>query len=771
MEAVTTPPSLSLTPAIETGQRSRSEWLDRSLGSDPGLNRFRNALHSVLAIGLTIAAESLFVRLTHALQVPVTGRRTAAQAAAAAGANHEYLVIADLLGAIVAMLSTLMISDTRARGQLMSMALLPCAMIPALAFGIEMGGYRVPALTLLAVILAAGTYLRRFGSRGFTGGNVLFMGYFIGFFLHAGVSLSDMGWLSAEVGVGVLVSTAVRFTVFYPRPSEALHRTLRSYNERARKIAASSLALFEDSTHRLRDVRRLHRQLVRLNEAGLMIDAQLGDSSAVPDGSSGQLLHQRLFDVELALTNVARFAQALAQLDLPFDQRTEILLTLRAIVNSDAQKAEIHAHALMTLVCDGSSTSTANDTTTIIARRFASSVLDLIDAGTQWRDLGRSDAGPETFQPAVALLNGWLPGSAQISAVASRERGIGWTDRVRLAPYTRVAIQMGVAVGLAITLGVQVSSYRFYWAVIAAFVTFMGANSSGEQVRKGFFRVAGTVAGIFIGSLFVDAVGHDPYASIAVILGALFFGIYLLRVNYAFMVVGITIMVSQLYQQLDEFSNSLLLLRLEETAVGAACAMIVALTVLPLRTRRVLHVGMRDLVESVGDLVEHASDHLLGEDHDFGTSMRADARAVDAAYQAVIATAQPLRRSIVGKIDGDIASALVLAAAARNYSRNLVADADAATPLDIKDRQQFQNASWTLLSSIEVIGIAVTGVNAGVYARSSSLFERVEQDLEQSSTGDIDLALRDFKLIDGVMARLAEMMSLRIGDFDTAETG
>ena len=85
---------------------------------------------------------------------------------------------------------------------------------------------------------------------------------------------------------------------------------------------------------------------------------------------------------------------------------------------------------------------------------------------------------------------------------------------------TRAAIQMGIAVGGAIILGVQVSSYRFYWAVIAAFVTFMGVNNSAEQVRKGIFRVSGTIVGIGIGSLLVDAVGHNTYGSVAVILGA-----------------------------------------------------------------------------------------------------------------------------------------------------------------------------------------------------------------------------------------------------------
>src|SRR5580692_515378 len=159
----------------------------------------------------------------------------------------------------------------------------------------------------------------------------------------------------------------------------------------------------------------------------------------------------------------------------------------------------------------------------------------------------------------------------------------------------------------------------------------MAANNSAEQVRRGFFRVAGTVVGIAVGSLLVDIVGHNSYGSVAVILVALFFGLYLLRVNYAFMVVAVTVAVSQLYMDFGEFSNSLLLVRLEETAVGAAFAMIVALTVLPLHTRRVLRIALRDHVQAIGRLVEHATGRFLGDDLDTERTLRADARDIDAS--------------------------------------------------------------------------------------------------------------------------------------------
>lgn len=73
-------------------------------------------------------------------------------------------------------------------------------------------------------------------------------------------------------------------------------------------------------------------------------------------------------------------------------------------------------------------------------------------------------------------------GSSAVAGVASAGRGgSGLIERVRMAPYARVAIQMGIAVGGAIVAGDALSGRRFYWAVIAAFITFMGTSTAGEQ--------------------------------------------------------------------------------------------------------------------------------------------------------------------------------------------------------------------------------------------------------------------------------------------------
>ncbi len=222
--------------------------------------------------------------------------------------------------------------------------------------------------------------------------------------------------------------------------------------------------------------------------------------------------------------------------------------------------------------------------------------------------------------------------------------------------------------------------------------------------------------------------------------------------------------------QLDEFSNSLLLLRLEETALGAAVAVAVVMLVLPLRTRHVLRIALRSHVQAIGAMADHAAERLLGEEDQAGGTLRGDARAVDASYQALVATAQPLRRNLFGSLDAEAGQMMRLASASRNYSRNLVADVEAIGLADTETRMQIEQASATLHDSIEVVAGAFTGSRDATYTRSSALFDRAELRLERgfAVAGEGQLAIRDLKLIDGAMAGMAELMGLHITDYDTS---
>lgn len=781
---------------------SAPEWVDRFLGSDPGLNRLRTALQTVVTIGVAMAAEGTFVHFTHALQTTIAG---ASGGPAVTALNHAILVIAIMLGAVVGMLASFSAAMfTVPRAQLVTFALMPVPMVAGLALGLALGPYRVAALASLAVVMAAGAYCRRFGPRGMLGGMLLFMGDFFGFFLHQEVSLADIGWLTAEIGIGVLVAIVAQFTLFYPSRRRALRRMLRSYAARARDAARRSLDLFDepDPRARARAARRLRRRLVRLNETALMIDAQLTDAAAIPPGWSPPRLHQAVFDAELALTNIARFAEHLAELPVPPPARALVRQALACVAGRDLAAADRVARDLLTALdgvggrpASGSGSGSGSDdvmdddagaenrrrrTRLVLLHRLATSVIGLAAAAEAWLHAApapsrRRRAPPggtletaETLESPVMLAGGWLPGAAMVSAEASRQApsGEGYGDRIRLAPHVRVSIQLAVAVSGAIVFGELLSGRRFYWAVIAAFVTFMGANNAGEQLRKGFHRVLGTFIGVLLGAVGAHLVGDRADLNIAVVLVVLFVGLYLMRISYALMVVAITIMVSQLYVQLDEFSDSLLALRLEETAVGAGVAALTVLCVLPLRNGRVARVAARHYVEALAEVAREAVERLTDPDRPLG-ALRTASRRLDASYQTLLASMSPLRVPLPGAGDGLRDQFLHSATAARHYARNLVVDTLGGATLETRQREALRAAEARLADSLGGLAGPRQDARRRDYVRSAAMFDLVAQASPGDLTAPLQFALRDLQLIDGAMAAVAQSAGLGVRALET----
>ncbi len=87
-----------------------------------------------------------------------------------------------------------------------------------------------------------------------------------------------------------------------------------------------------------------------------------------------------------------------------------------------------------------------------------------------------------------------------------------------------------------------------------------------------------------------------------------------------------------------------------------------------------------------------------------------------------------------------------------------------------EEPQDIGDASATLSTSLDVLISSFNGRRDGIYTRSSSLYDDVERRLEERAPrfGPTQLAIRDLKLIDSAMADLAELMGLRIADYDTA---
>ena len=219
--------------------KRRPAWLGWLAGSDPGLMRLRMAAEIVITIGVVIAAEWIFVRTTGALQAPIPAGAKPAVATELWTLNHALMVIALMLGAILALISGFGVSmEATARGQLITLLFLPLPTDrpPWPAAWRCTSGW--PRWRSLAVVLAIGTYCRRFGPRGFNGGALAFMGAFLGFFIQDYVKLGNFGWLVAEIWLAMAVIIAVHFAFFRPRPGAAVRRMQRSYAARAQQVAS-----------------------------------------------------------------------------------------------------------------------------------------------------------------------------------------------------------------------------------------------------------------------------------------------------------------------------------------------------------------------------------------------------------------------------------------------------------------------------------------------------------------------------------------------------
>ncbi len=199
--------------------------------------------------------------------------------------------------------------------------------------------------------------------------------------------------------------------------------------------------------------------------------------------------------------------------------------------------------------------------------------------------------------PAAALL------PAAVPAVAGRGPR---------RPTTRQAVQAASAAAAALVLGEAVSGDRWYWAVAASWWIFVNTASRGETLVRGFRRVLGTATGVAAGFALAAPL-HGAAAPSAVLVAACVFGIfYSAPVSYSWMTFFVTVMAGTLYGLLGVLSPALLVLRLEETLVGAGAAALAVLLVLPVTTHAATDAWVRCALHAVRDFAAWTARHLDG---------------------------------------------------------------------------------------------------------------------------------------------------------------
>ncbi|MFF9336217.1 FUSC family protein [Streptomyces albogriseolus] len=149
------------------------------------------------------------------------------------------------------------------------------------------------------------------------------------------------------------------------------------------------------------------------------------------------------------------------------------------------------------------------------------------------------------------------------------------------------ACQVTAAAALAMPGGHLISPHLWYWAVATAWVVFINAEHTGDILLQSGRRLIGTVAGVPFGyGLAVLAAGH-PSLALAFLLACVFGMFYTPSRSYWAVTFFITGALSMVLALLDTLSPELLSLRIQETALGAGCAILAALLVVPTRVRTV----------------------------------------------------------------------------------------------------------------------------------------------------------------------------------------
>jgi len=177
------------------------------------------------------------------------------------------------------------------------------------------------------------------------------------------------------------------------------------------------------------------------------------------------------------------------------------------------------------------------------------------------------------------------------------------SSRLRPMPSTRMALQMAVALSAAFILGMFWLPEHWAWLVITAFLVNSGSRGRGDVAHKSVQRVGGAAIGTVI-ALAIHLHVPDPSLDVALILTAVFFGLWLRPLAYAWWALFITVALALVQGMNPEQPTLLLLQRLEAILIGALIGLASAWFVYPLRSTLVLRGRMAAALASLSDAID-----------------------------------------------------------------------------------------------------------------------------------------------------------------------
>ncbi|SDX50259.1 Uncharacterized membrane protein YccC [Modestobacter sp. DSM 44400] len=602
------------------GRLARRLWTVVT-ASDPGLERLRSAGTTV---GSLLVALGLLYGLVTVWGQPVTSA---------------------VLGVLVAMIASIAVNEPTPNRRAATIALLvPCAAASA-GLATELSPWPVIADVGFVAVSIGAVFLRLLGPRGLAMGMIGFIAYFLALFVQVTVGQLPVAIVSAAVGA--LVSVGVGFLLRPRHPDRDLRRMLSALGVRAGSVLEALSRECDGSTAESRRAGRLQSRLAGCGETARLVEQRLDSAEErLLEGIDNDELSVRVFDLQLSVEHLVTVAAHVRVAELPAHIREAIVAALDRAGGVLQEGTGARSAARVGVLAAASSAGAPRVRGGQSVEQVDRLVCALQVTVTGWLQV--MDPRPAD---AAAHHDDSIP-DGPVDRVEGGATGDGDTGDDDLPPgrwadTARQAVQVGLAAALAIAVGELISSTRWFWAAIAAFVVFTGASTRGETLSKGWQRVLGTLAGVGAGVVVAALVGGNTVAALVLIVLSVFLGFYLMRISSGWMIFFITAMLALLYGLLGQFSVELLLVRLEETAAGAAIGVLVSFLVFPSSTRGAVRRGAGEFLTDLGELLEHLTTTLTGQ-RTTGSSAQAEASALRESFDSLKSTAKPLTEGLAG---------------------------------------------------------------------------------------------------------------------------
>ncbi|MFH9011876.1 FUSC family protein [Streptomyces sp. NPDC017943] len=737
------------------GRSVRTRLRDRVAASDPGLLRLTAGLRTVGAIALTLALLSLL------------------------GADVRLLVA----GAIAAMVATFAIREKQLGPQAVTLAVgLPVA-LASVSLSAVLSTRPVAGDVFFVVLIFCAVYGRRFGDRGTALGLIGFQVYFLSLFV--GATLTGLPELWGAIALAFASSAVLRFAVVPATPASVLVRLRLAFRARLAQLVAAQLELLDAGADDMdKALEAVREGTARLHETAMMIQGRLEEGT--PDESAARLVQRRIAEAEIAaerlglLLLTARSAERADTLTLHLPGAPAPSVTVPAVPDESTVTLRRDLRALHTLVLRGGDPGTglAQVRNRLLGYRDEEN-LPPASAAVQdvFRGIGEaaravlglrialdgpqdeSDDSPATarsreeLDAEEAALDGGAEESAQEEQTGLRR------------PTTRAAVQVSVGSSLAILGGELLSTQRWYWAVLTCWIVFINTSSTGEILVKGYRRLLGTVFGVVAGIVLAGLVGNHTWTAFALVLVLIFAMFYTAPLSYTLMSFFVTAMLGLLYTLLHTYSLDVLVLRIEETALGAFCGVVAAALVLPVQTDRRTNELLETVLERLSDVTQAAVAQLSGGPAD---GLLDKARDLDQALADLRAATQPLTHPVTPlRSRRDTARYVVaLLETSAYHARTLAATAELLpTHPSIAADPRLQGAAGRTVRNIEAIAARVADERAQALVETGpSIASLLGSDAGTPRYSRItDRVLRHLERLDEAVVGLARPLGVRVG--------